>query len=210
VTNDFLKKNKKTALIFPQTNLTQPFGLGVKNGNVFFSNGSYYGKRRVYYYDTYSPIDFDSVDYNEDLDIICLHSLEYKFSIRIHFVSYKTITEKFWNSLDNNLGLSKSDKICKSGKVLERLQPFSAYLELYTDTTDSTLFQLLPDDSQSFSSEFLENYYIVNCLNPKDSSEELQQIKEKEHIQYMNSFSCLKYDSIEDKDLYFFSYNAIF
>lgn len=191
--------------IFPQAKIFEPFGLNTKDGNIFLSFGTSFQKSRIYYYDTFSPFDFDQVDYLEDLDMIILRSKNLGFSMRIYYVQYETITESFWNSLDNDIKLSSNSKICKSGKILGRLQPFTAYVEFYIDNTNSDLFYLITRDTQDFSSEFLQNYYIVNCLDKEDSSRSFFEIKEKESIKYMNSFSCLKYDSIEDKDLYFFS-----
>lgn len=195
--------------IFPQAKVFQPFGLGVKDGEIFLYTGTSFRKERVYYYDTFAPFDFDIVEYLEDYDIIILRSSELGFSIRISYVQYESITQDFWNSLDDNILLTKNSKICKSGKILGRLQPFTAYIELYTESINSELFQFISRDQPSFSNEFLQNFFIVNCLE-EDSMERLCRIQEKESIYTMNSSFCYKFDSLENKDLYFFSYNSLF
>lgn len=196
--------------IFPQAKIFEPFGLNTKDGNIFLSFGTSFQKSRIYYYDTFSPFDFDQVDYLEDLDMIILRSKNLGFSMRIFYVQYETITENFWNSLDNNIKLSSNSKICKSGKILGRLQPFTAYVEFYTENINSELFQFISSDQPCFSDEFLQNFFIVNCLDEKDSLERLCRIQEKESIYTMNSSFCYKFDSLENKDLYFFSYNYLF
>ena len=196
--------------IFPQAKVLQPFGLGALNGKIFLYTGTSFQKERVFYYDTFSPFDFDIVEYLEDYDIIILRSSELGFSIRISYVQYESITQDFWNSLDDNILLTKNSKICKSGKILGRSQPFTAYIELYTESINSELFQFISRDQPSFSNEFLQNFFIVNCLKEEDSLERLCRIQEKESIYTMNSSFCYKFDSLENKDLYFFSYNFLF
>ena len=198
------------SIIFPQAKVFQPFGLGVKDGEIFLYTGTSFRKERICYYDTFAPFDFDIVEYLEDLDMIILKSSKMNFSIRISYVDYESITQDFWNSLDDNILLTRNSKICKSGKILERLQPFTAYIELYTENINSELFQFISSDQPCFSDEFLQNFFIVNCLDEKDSLERLCRIQEKESIYTMNSSFCYKFDSLENKDLYFFSYNYLF
>lgn len=207
---EFLKTYSEKQTIFPQAKVFQPFGLGAKDGHIFLSTGTYYRREKIFYYDTYSPFDFEQVELLEDQNIILLKSLEFEFTVRVYFVSCPTITESFWNSLNSRKNLLQKTLLCKSGKILDRLQPFTAYVELYTEKDSSLLFQLASSDTQSYSDEFMNNFHVINCLDSKDSTERLLDIQKKESIVYMNSFSCHKYDALEDKNLYFFSYNALF
>ena len=206
----FYRKNREQTSIFPQSKLIYPFGLYAKKGKIFLSTGVSFGNKKFFLNDSIAPFDFDKVEYLESSDIIILRNFEFNFSIRIYDVSYDTISEEFWDSLDRGASLKRGRKICKSGKASPEDSCFLSSVEVYTDSADSILFSLVPETDRDLSEEFLDNFYMINCLNPQATLQSISELKEKESIQWMNSFQCYKQDSLENKNLFFFSYSAVF
>lgn len=198
--------------IFSNTKIIQPFGIFLKENDLIFSSSTCFGRARTFYYDVFAPFNFERVEYLEDLNLIVLHS-DFGFSMRIYNVLFETITPDFWNSLDNNKSLNRGSKICKSGKI-KYLSPFEAKLEIYSESP-SVLSSIL---SLKYSVNYLLPYHtemILDFLNIYGLDHEkgiqtLEEIKIKESIVLMNSFICIKKDKILNKNLTFFSYNALF
>lgn len=201
--------------LFPQAKVLYPFGLGVQDNSLTLHWGTFYQKKRIFYYDIFSPFNFNSVEYFEDMDMIVLHSTEYGFSIRVYFVSYETLSLDFWEALDGNKQLRHNAKIGKSGKVFRTLEPFTTYMEMYSNSEDSILPDLFlkkyPEYSPGdFTEEFLHNYTDISCIKLVDLLDTFQRIKEKESILSINSFSCVRHDELLDKEVTFYSYSSMF
>lgn len=206
----FLKTYTEKQKIFPHAEVYQPFGLGTQNGEIFLSMGTYFKRDKSFYYDTFAPFNFEQVDYSDKLNMITLHSLEFQFSIRIYFVKSQFISKSFLDSYINKKEILQKTLIGKNGKLLNCSHTFFTYIELYTETESSLLFELTPSKAKNFTDDFLYNYYVVNCLDLKKTSERLLDLHKKKSIEHMNSLFCYKYDKIKEKNLFFFSYNALF
>lgn len=195
--------------IFPQAKMFKSFGLDVTNQNLDILNGTFFKRENHFLYNTHSPFEFDKVEYLEDLDIIVLHSLEFGFSLRIYNVSYESITTEFWNALDFNSKIKNNFKFCESGKYSKEYSTFYAYVELYASDEKSILFQLFPDYKSDYTDGFLNSLFNIYNFEFEESIEKIYDIKKKESISSMNSFSIKKFDSILEKEISFFSYNAL-
>lgn len=198
---------------FPNTKAIYPFGLAFKNHSIQFNVGSTFGKKKTFFYDTYSPFEFKSVEYLEDLDMIVLHS-EFGFSVRIYSVQYETITEDFWIALDSNSSIQEQTKIGKSGK-LRYYSPFEAYIEIYSENSHSILNSILEvkynsSQREPYSLETLFQFFDVYSIEHSEGLRQLKDYTEKESISMMNSFVCQKKDDLLDKEVFFYSYNALF
>lgn len=218
----FLKTNPHTndleftqTDIFPQAKLFKPFGLGVQENVLSLHWGTFFQKKKIFLFDIFAPFTFEEVEYLEDLDMVVLHSIAYGFSLRVYFVSYETLTLDFWDALDTSSPLPARTKIGKSGKILGSLQPFSTYVELYADSPDSILPELFlkkfPDFSlEDFTKDFIQSYADINCIGVPKLWDCFRRTKEKESIDSINSFSCVKHDDLLDKTLTFYSYSSMF
>lgn len=195
--------------IFPQAKVFKSFGINVEKQDLNICFGTSFKRDNHFLYNSFSPFDFDRVEYLEDKDIIVLHSDEFGFSLRIYFVSFKTITLDFWKSLDSKSEIKNNIKICKSGKYDKNTSSFFAYTELYASTSKSILFQLFPDYKSDYTDGFLNTLFNINNLDFESSIKSIHDIKEKESISTMNSFCIQKYDSILEREIPFFSYNAL-
>lgn len=207
--NNFNLYYKEITPIFPQAKIYQPFGLNFLEDKVNISSGTYFNRTGEFFYNTVSPFNFDKVEYLEDNDLIVLHSEEFGFSLRLYFVSYKSITSDFWNALDLNSGIKNKIKICKSGKYLKGISTFVAYTEMYASSNDSILFQIFPEKNIKYSTDYLKSLFSLYNLDIEKSFENFEEIKKKESISMINSFLIKKFDSILQKEISFFSYNAL-
>jgi len=198
--------------VFSKTKILQPFGICLEDNKINFSSRTCFGKNRTFYYDTYSPFNFEEVEYLEDLNLIILHS-NFGFSFRIYNVVYESITPEFWKSFDNRTLLKMNTKICKSGEV-KYYSPFKGYVEIYSEK-HSVLSAIL---GLRYETSYLEEYDInmilsffdIYCIDHREGINRLNEIKEKESIALMNPFLCIKKDKLLDKELIFYSFNALF
>ena len=199
---------------YPQTKLFSPFGIGIKERTVRFNFGSFFGRSGSFLYKTIAPFDFEKVEYNEDLDIITLHS-SFGFIIRLYDIKYETITNEFWDSFDNKTVLRKNSEICKSGKV--RVNHTSlAYMELISESTDSLLYDLLKlkfetvNLFEDYSFDCLSKFFDIYAIEHTDGMNQIKTSKKDHKIQFMNSLWSSRYDKLLDKDVFFYSWNALF
>ena len=198
---------------FPNTKVIQPFGIGAKNQELIFHTGTSFGKQKTFFYDTYTPFDFESVEYLEDKDILILHS-SFGFSVRIHHIKYESLTEEFWKALDDSSPIPANTKIGKSGK-LHYYTPFEAFIEIYTEESDnlfSSLLQIRFNScyNQEFSFDTLKAIFDIYSIDHTEGMNQIQDIQRKESISFMNSFFCKKYDSLLEKEIFLYSYTALF
>lgn len=198
--------------MFPRTKILSPFGICFKENTLSFSSKTYFGKDKTFFYDTLSPFDFERVEYLEDLDLIVLHS-NFGFSFRISNVIYSTITKEFWNSLDNKKVLKRGTKICKSGNI-KYCSTFGAEIEFYSEEHSifSTILKLRYNEAylEEYDINMLISFFDIFNINHKRGLNEIEEIRETNSISLMNPFLCIKKDKLLNKELIFYSYNALF
>lgn len=219
LTNLFLAKydrsknlNFSKIEVFNNTKVIQPFGLYLNNGKLSFSSKTCFGRSKTFLYDVIAPFDFERVEYLEDLDMIILHS-KFDFSFRIYNVNYASITQEFSNALDDKTTLKMNTKICKCGEV-KYYSPFEASVEIYAKD-HSVLSSIL---FLRYATSYLDPYDInmvlqlldIYCIDHLKGMEYIKELKEKESISLMNPFLCIKKDKLLDKELIFYSFNALF
>ncbi len=199
--------------IFPETKIIFPFGAIVKDKQIEFNIGTYFGKEKIFLYKTFSPFLFEKVSYLKDLNIIILKSF-FGFSVRIYNVKGETLSKEFLSSLHNSKYLDKGTLICKSGKPKPRKNTL-AYIEIVSDLHTNFLHDLLTIKYNSSLDREMKSSYIMEILDifgidHKDGLRNFRNDIENKSIKFFNPFYTVKYDPLEKKDLCFYSWNALF